>query len=77
MTPERWQEIKDVLATALDLAPAERDGYLAKSCAGNDLLRRDVVALLEREQNHNTDFLSQTSLAETVAALLPEEEIPG
>ena len=76
MTPERWQKIKDVLATVLDLAPDERAGYLAKSCAGDDLLRHDVEVLLQREQKSNADFLSQTSLAETVAVLLPEEENP-
>ena len=76
MTPERWGQIKDVLATALELTPAERAGYLDKSCAGDNLLRRDVEVLLQREQKANTDFLSQTFLAETVVALLPEEENP-
>ncbi len=76
MTPERWEKIKDVLANALELAPPERTGYLDKSCAGDDLLRHDVEALLQREQKAGADFLSQTSLAATVAALLPEEKNP-
>jgi len=76
VTPERWQKVKDVLATVLDLAPTERAGYLAKSCAGDDLLRRNVEVLLQREQKANADFLSRTSLAETVAALFPEEKNP-
>ena len=76
MTPERWQKVKYVLATVLDLAPTERAGYLAKSCAGDDLLRRNVEVLLQREQKANADFLSRTSLAETVAALFPEEKNP-
>jgi len=28
MTPERWVKIKDVLATALEVAPADRATYL-------------------------------------------------
>jgi serine/threonine protein kinase/tetratricopeptide (TPR) repeat protein len=76
VTPERWDKIKDVLASALELAPAERTGYLDEECAGDDRLRHDVEVLLKQDQKTSADFLSQTSFAETVAALLPEEESP-
>jgi serine/threonine protein kinase len=32
MTPERWQELKNVLAVALELQPAERSAYLDQVC---------------------------------------------
>ena len=32
MTPERWQEIRDVLEKALELAPDERSAFLDRAC---------------------------------------------
>jgi hypothetical protein len=41
MTPERWQEVKKVLASALELKPEERRVYLDQACPELDL-RREV-----------------------------------
>jgi hypothetical protein len=49
MTPERRDKIKHLLATALEVAPADRAPDLDQHCAGDDLLRRDVELLLRRE----------------------------
>ena len=49
MTPERWDKIKDLLATALEVPPADRAPYLDQHSAGDDPLRRDVELLLRRE----------------------------
>ena len=76
MTPERWDKIKDLLATALEVAPAERATYLDQHCAGDDLLRRDVELLLRREHEADSQFLGETAFAEVAAALLPEEDNP-
>jgi hypothetical protein len=47
MTPERWQQVKAVLATALDMHDAERSDYLDKNCAGDESLRMTVEQLLQ------------------------------
>lgn len=76
MTPERWEKVKEILATALETPPAERRQFLDKSCAGDDELRREVELLLAGEQQVKSQFLGQTALAEAAAAILPQRESP-
>jgi eukaryotic-like serine/threonine-protein kinase len=76
MTPERWQQIKDVLATALELSPAERDAYLNQSCGDDVTLRRDVDLLLLDEPKVSPQFLNDTALALAAANILPAEVSP-
>ena len=45
MTPERWQQVKNVLAEALERPQHERLAYLDESCA-DPSLRREVESLL-------------------------------
>src|SRR5579863_9090441 len=49
VTPERWQEVKNVLARALERAPGERDAYLDQACAGDVALRKEVESLLTQQ----------------------------
>src|SRR5262249_52927268 len=46
MTPERWQQARRVLSDALECDPGLREEYLAEACAGDEALRKEVVALL-------------------------------
>src|SRR5215510_15575123 len=46
LTPERWQQIKVVLHSALELKPQQRSGFLAKACADDPALRQEVESLL-------------------------------
>ncbi|MFL6255291.1 MAG: serine/threonine-protein kinase, partial [Pyrinomonadaceae bacterium] len=48
MTPERLQQIRLIYEHAMGLAPARRAAYLADACAGDDELRREVDALVEK-----------------------------
>jgi eukaryotic-like serine/threonine-protein kinase len=45
----RWQQAKEILDAALDLAPAARPEFLAESCGGDPALRREVESLLALE----------------------------
>lgn len=45
--PERWQEVKKVLAGALERTPRERGAYLDQACA-EAALRREVESLISR-----------------------------
>jgi serine/threonine protein kinase/tetratricopeptide (TPR) repeat protein len=42
----RWQEIKKVLAAALERSPSERAAFLDQQCAGDSFLRAEVESLL-------------------------------
>jgi eukaryotic-like serine/threonine-protein kinase len=56
VTPERWQEVKKVLAGALERAPSERHAYVDQACAGDEALRKEVESLLT-QQNTAGSFL--------------------
>jgi eukaryotic-like serine/threonine-protein kinase len=73
VTPERWEEVKEVLAAVLEAAPENRATCLAQCCAGDDALCREVEKLLEYEPEVSTGFLDQTSFAEVTTALLSAE----
>lgn len=51
MSPERWQQIDEILEQALDLAPESRTAFLAEACAGNASLHQEVLALLAANDN--------------------------
>jgi len=63
MTPERWQDVKRVVDSALDLAPDERPGYLDRACSSDDALRREVESLLASENDVRSSFLQSDSVA--------------
>jgi serine/threonine protein kinase len=63
MTPERWQEVKKVLASALELKPEERRVYLDQSCPELDL-RREVESLLAAHEQGDGTFLERLATAD-------------
>jgi serine/threonine protein kinase len=46
MNPERWNQIKDIFAAALERDPAERTTYVEQACASDPELRVEVISLL-------------------------------
>jgi len=46
MTPERWQELRNVLYDALQVAPADRPAFLDRACASDSALRQELESLL-------------------------------
>ena len=50
MTPERWQQIDRLLELTLEQEAGERADFLAKTCAGDEELRREVEALLKAHE---------------------------
>jgi eukaryotic-like serine/threonine-protein kinase len=70
MTPERWQQIDDVLQAALAFQAHERSDFLSRVCANDDGLRTEVESLLASHAKAGS-FLSQPAMelaAESVAA---------
>jgi serine/threonine protein kinase len=50
MDSERWKQVDDVLQSALDRLPEEREAFLRQACAGDQALEREVLSLLASEQ---------------------------
>jgi eukaryotic-like serine/threonine-protein kinase len=61
MTPEQWQQARDILNEALEHPPHRRAAFLTKSCSDNDALRSEVEALLAAYENAGS-FLEDTPL---------------
>jgi hypothetical protein len=49
MNPERWQQVKGVRESVLELAPSERTAFLDQACDGDHALRQEVESLLASE----------------------------
>jgi serine/threonine protein kinase len=78
MTPEQWQQIKDVLNQALELEPADRAGFLDRACAGDSSLRKEVEALLAADEAAGTEFLDEPQAIDLrLAANLMAVKIDG
>jgi serine/threonine protein kinase len=46
VTPERWQQIKAVLAEAMEMPTGDREAFIERAAAGDTDLRREVRSLL-------------------------------
>jgi hypothetical protein len=68
---DRWRQIEELFHSAADLAPAERSAFLARACAGDDELRRQVESLLA--QDGAKDNVFETAVAN--AATLQSQQI--
>ena len=73
MTPERWQLVRGILRSAMEMAPAERIAYLERQCSCNPSLRKDVDELLSIEAKLDPSFLEspageQIALLSTITA---------
>jgi serine/threonine protein kinase/Tol biopolymer transport system component/tetratricopeptide (TPR) repeat protein len=62
VTAERWKEIKEIFACALERQAAERAEYLDAACAGDASLRREVESLLASHQQAG-EFIETPALS--------------
>ncbi len=62
MTPERWQEVKKVLAGALERTPEHRRVYLDQACTEPNL-RREVESLLAAHDQGGGSFIERLATA--------------
>ena len=72
MTPERWQQVKEIFHAALDRAPAERSVFLANACGGDEALRHEVESLLASHEKGGS-FIDSPAY-EAAAEFLADEK---
>ena len=73
MNRERWDEVKDLFALALERPPQQRAEWLAERCAGDEELRREVESLLA---NHDDELLERPVKSDRrLDDWLPPEEV--
>jgi eukaryotic-like serine/threonine-protein kinase len=64
MTPERWQMVRGILQSAMELRPQERDAFLDRECASDPTLRKDVDEMLSAERKLDPEFLESPAAVE-------------
>jgi len=70
MKPDRWREVDEVFAAALERAPQDRAAFLDEACASDRELRREVEKMLAFDQQAE-DFI-QTDVFHVAAQLITE-----
>ncbi|MBS1807239.1 MAG: protein kinase [Acidobacteria bacterium] len=53
-SPQRWQQVKSIVANALEIEPEERLAYLSSACADDTELRAQVENLLAHHEEDET-----------------------
>ena len=67
MTPERYRQIRDLVADAVERPPAERIPFVAQACNGDRELQREALSLLDAHlQADNSAFLAELPDAPTL-----------
>jgi serine/threonine protein kinase len=69
MTPERWQQVKDLFQAAIEREPSERAAFLDEACAGDPDLRKEVESLLACDEKGSS--LIEGPAFERAMELLP------
>ncbi len=62
MTPERWEQVKQILDSALVLEPADRSNYLRNICGADSDLREEVESLLVSHSQAGTQFMKKPAV---------------
>jgi eukaryotic-like serine/threonine-protein kinase len=76
MNAELWKQVDEMLDAALELPPAEREGYVAVACNDNEELRREVLSLLRAQEQAGT-FLAGSAMRAAAQVLARESGGPG
>jgi eukaryotic-like serine/threonine-protein kinase len=63
MTPERWEQAKNLFEVAQELDPSERASFLNRACPDDPALRDEVESLLSGDRRAG-DFLEKPILAD-------------
>jgi len=56
MTPERWQQVKQIFQSAIERPPSERDGFISQACADDPDLRSQVQSLISSYDTADDSF---------------------
>jgi serine/threonine-protein kinase len=71
---ERWNQIKEILNPALEMAAAEGSSFLDEKCGTDDDLRREIESLIAA---HDAGDHLESPAVERMAAVVSDEEADG
>jgi len=76
MTPERWQQLKALLDSALERDLHEQTAFLDKACAGDPTLRAEVEALIDSYARAG-NFIELPAYEVMAGSLTESDLVPG
>src|ERR1700683_592377 len=59
MSPSHWQELKEIVADALELPPEQREEHISRACASDPRLKEQVERLVTAGANADTGPLDR------------------
>jgi serine/threonine-protein kinase len=62
MTPERWQQVKQIFNSALNYRPEERGVFISQACSGDEALRSEVESLIASHEQSGR-FIDEPAFA--------------
>jgi len=71
MTPERWQQVKEIFNSAINYRPEERSSFVSRACSGDAELRHEVESLIASHEESGS-FIDKPAF-EAAASLLTRE----
>lgn len=71
MTPERWQQVKEIFNSAITYRPEERSSFVSRACSGDVELRSEVESLIASHEQSGS-FIDKPAF-EAAASLLTRE----
>ena len=72
MDSARWQQVENLLHSALEHPPAERDAFLLQACAGDPALEREVRSLLASDEQAGS-FLKDPAIEAAARAIAVQQ----
>src|ERR1041385_3426658 len=72
MTPERWQQVKEIFNSAITYRPDERSLFISRACSGDEDLRSEVESLIASHEQSGS-FIDKPAF-EAAATLLANEK---
>ncbi len=78
MTPERWQQVKEIFNSALMYRPEDRGPFISQACSGDENLRSEVESLIASHEQSGS-FIDQPAFEMAASMLAGEraELMPG
>src|SRR5207302_6767772 len=73
MTPERWQQVEEVLQAALDRPPHERASFLNEACSEDEALRQEASSLIEAYDEAG-NFIEEPAIAHDAHILISSHQ---
>jgi Tol biopolymer transport system component/predicted Ser/Thr protein kinase len=77
MTPERWQQAKEIFSRAIQYEPTQRSAFLSKVCGEDEAMRLEVESLIAAHQEPGS-FIDSPAYELAAEMLAPDQELaPG